>query len=226
LFVVGAVMSRFFEVVFVRSGCAFILGCVGALIGLVAWAGWTAQHDYPRSPSSIVWAAVGATFGFVLGACIGNRRLRGRSAWLVLGLVGGMLTGALIGIEWAHAEYAFARHALLQAGLTAEFIDAPHGGFTATAYETIGLQHGICLGVLGGTTAGWFWKHPPRLSSVGRIFPVVMSCFVALGAIAMQTGFRDLSRDVIESGRELWEDSQKQVRPGNARVDLSSREKH
>jgi hypothetical protein len=219
-------MSRFLQVVFVRSGCAFILSCVGSLIGLVAWAGWTAQHDYPRSPSSIVWAAVGGTFGFVLGACIGNRRLRGRPAWLVLGLVGGMLAGALIGLEWAHAEYGFARLTLLQFGLPAEFIDAPHGGFSAIAYETIGLQHGICLGLLGGATAGWFWKHPPRLSSISRIFPVLMSCFIALGAIAMHTGFRDLSRDAIENGRQSWEDSQNQARPGNARLDLGSSEKH
>jgi len=226
LFVVGVVMSRILEVVFVRSGLAFILGCVGALIGLVAWAGWTAQHDYPRSPSSIVWAAVGAAFGFVLGACIGNHRLRGRSAWLVLGLVGGMLAGALVGTHWAHVEYAFARQMLLQAGLTAEFIDAPHWGFNATAYETIGLQHGICLGVLGGTTAGWFWKHPPRLTSVGRIFPVVMSCFVALGAIAMQTGFRDLSRDAIENGRQLWDDSQHRRAPGDRRADFGLQARH
>jgi hypothetical protein len=219
-------MSRFLEVVFVRSGCAFILGCVGSLIGLVAWAGWTAHHHYPRSPSSIVWAAVGATFGFVLGACIGNGRLHGRPAWLVLGLVGGTLAGALIGMQWAHAEYSFARQTLLQSGLPAAFVDAPHGGFSATAYETIGLQHGICLGVLGGATAGWFWKHPPRLSSVARIFPVAMSCFVALGAIAMHTGFRDLSRDAVENGRQSWEDSQNRQQPRDARADVDSPARH
>src|SRR5689334_8549219 len=77
-------MSRLLEMVFVRSGCAFVLGCIGSLIGLVAWAGFTAQHHYPRSPSPIVWEAVGGAFGFVLGACIGNRRLKGRPEYLVL----------------------------------------------------------------------------------------------------------------------------------------------
>jgi len=215
-------MSRFLEIVFVRSGCAFILGCMGSLIGLVAWAGWTAQHDYPRSPSSIVWAAVGGTFGFVLGACIGKQRLRGRPAWLMLGLVGGMLIGTLIGLEWAHSEYALARLTLLQVGLPAEFVDAEHGGLSATAYETIGLQHGICLGVLGGSTVGWFWKNSPRLSSVSRLFPAMMSCFVALGAIAMQTGFRDLSRDAIERGQQSWEDLQNRKSRGNARAEFGA----
>jgi hypothetical protein len=219
-------MSRLFEVVFVRSGCAFILSCVGSLIGLVAWAGWTAHHHYPRSPSSIVWAAVGATFGFVLGACIGNHRLRGRPAWLVAGLAGGILAGALLGLQWAHIEYGLARQTLLQSGLTSEFVDSPHGGFSATAYETIGLQHGICLGVLAGATVGWFWRHPPRLSSVSRIFPVSMSCFVALGAIAMHTGFRDLSRDAIETGRQSWQNSRDREQPHDARVDVGLRARH
>jgi hypothetical protein len=103
----------------------------------------------------------------VLGVCIGNRRLSGRPAWLVAGLVAGMLLGALIGWEWAHAEYAVARQQLLLAGLPAHFIDAPQRGFSVTGYESIGLQYGICLGVLGGTTAGWFWNHSSSSNSLG-----------------------------------------------------------
>jgi len=219
-------MSRLLEVVFVRSGCAFVLGCMGSLIGLVSWAGWTAQHHYPRSPSPIVWAAVGGAFGFVLGACIGSRRLQGRPAYLVLGLIDGNLVGALVGVEWSHLEYSFARQALLEAGLTAEFIDAPHAGVSVAAYETIGLQHGICLGLLGGATAGWFWNHPPRTTSIGRLFPVLMSCFVAVGAIAMHTGFRHLSRDLIESGRQSWEESTNRQGPEVSRAEFVPRERH
>src|SRR5579872_2571666 len=159
-------MSRAIRILFARSGCAFILGSLGGLIGLVSWAAWTAQVDYPRSPSSIVWAAVGGTFGFVLGACIGNRRLAGRPAWLVSGLVGGMLLGALIGSIWAFVEYEFARAQLMQAGLPAMFVDTAPGGLSIHDYATIGLQYGICLGILGGSAAGWFWNNPPRLSSV------------------------------------------------------------
>src|SRR5262245_11491081 len=117
-------MSRVSEVVFARSGCAFILGSLGGLIGLVAWAAWTAQAEYPRSPSSIVWGAVGGTFGFVLGACVGRRRLIGRPAYLVTGLVAGILSGALVGWLWAHAEYRIARNELLHIGLASSFVDA------------------------------------------------------------------------------------------------------
>ncbi len=218
-------MSRIYQVVFVRSGCAFVLGCVGGLIGLVAWTTWTAQHDYPRSPSSIVWAAVGGTFGFVLGTCIGNRRLTGRPGWLVAGLVTGMLLGALVGWECAHFEYAFARRQLLLAGLPAQFIDSPRGGFSVAGYESIGLQYGICLGVLAGTTAGWFWNHPPRLSLVANLFPVLTSCFVALGAIAMHTGFRDLSKEALEQGWQSWTDKQLQNAVTSCRTDWASNER-
>ncbi|HEY3968037.1 MAG TPA: hypothetical protein VGM05_25970 [Planctomycetaceae bacterium] len=197
-------MSRVVEVVFARSGCAFILGSVGGLIGLVSWGAWTAQSDYPRSPSSIVWAFVGGTFGFVLGACMGSRRLTGRRGWLVSGLVAGMLLGALIGSIQAHAEYGFAREQLLQAGLPVMFIDAAEGGLSVRGFETIGLQYGICLGILAGATAGWFWNHPPRFSPVANLFPVLASCFVALSMIAMHSGFRDLSTDVIGRVGRSW----------------------
>src|SRR5262245_39791719 len=216
-------MCSILRVVFVRSGCAFILGCIGGLAGLVSWGSWTAQFDYPRSPSSIIWAAVGGTFGFVLGACIGNRRLAGRPAWLVSGLVGGMLLGSLIGLEWARVEYSLARSQLLQAGLPAEFIDAPWRGFSAARYETIGLQYGICLGILGGTTAGWFWNHPRRLGLVANLFPVTTGCFVALGAITMDTGFRHLSRDALEQGRQLWMERQTDREVTWQRVDMTAR---
>ena len=197
-FVVRATMSRFVQVVFARSGCALILGSIGALIGIVAWTAHTAQSDYPRSPSCIVWSAVGGTFGFVLGACMGRRRLTGRPAWLVSGLAAGVLLGALIGWFWAHAEYRLARAQLVQIGLAAQFIDAAETGLSIHSYETIGLQYGICLGILAGTTAGWFWDHPPRLSSVANLFPVMTSCFVALSVITMRTGFHELSQAVIE----------------------------
>jgi F0F1-type ATP synthase assembly protein I len=210
-------MSRVIEVVFARSGCAVILGTLGGLIGLVSWAVQRAQSDYPRSPSCIIWAAVGSTFGFVLGACMGKRRLTGRPAWLVSGLVAGMLLGALIGWIWAHAEYGRARAHLLQAGLAAKFIDAAEGGLSVRGYEAIGLQYGICLGILVGTTAGWFWNHPPRLSSVANLFPVLTSCFVALGVIAMHTGIRELSKDVIEQVRRSWVDLQSQKLPEASR---------
>ena len=202
-------MSSVMRVVFVRSGCAFILGCIGGLTGLLTWTAGTAQREYPRSPSAIVWGALGGTFGFVLAACIGNRRLRGRPAWLISGLVTGMLAGACIGWEWAHAEYGFARQQLLQDGLPASFIDQPESGFSASRFVSIGLQYGICLGIVGGATAGWFWKHPPRLSAVANLFPVACGCFVALGAIAMGSGFRELSRDAIEQGRQSWSESQR-----------------
>jgi hypothetical protein len=153
----------------------------------------TAQTEYPRSPSSIVWGAVGAAFGFILGACVGIRRLSGRPAWLVSGLVAGILAGAFIGCEWAYAEYSFTRLALLRDGVPAGIIDAEQGGISARDYATIGLQYGICLGVLAGATAGWLWKHPPRVSSVANLFPVMTSCFIALGAIAMNSGLRSLS---------------------------------
>ncbi len=199
-------MSRVVEVVFARSGCAFILGGVGVLIGLVSRGALIAQSDFPRSPSSIVWATVGGAFGFVLGACMGSRRLTGRRGWLVSGLVAGILLGALIGLIQAHAEYGFAREQLLQAGLPAMFIDAAGGSISVRVYETIGLQYGICLGILAGTTAGWFWKHPPRLSSLANLFPVMASCFVALIVITMHIGFRHLSRDAMDRvGRSWWE---------------------
>jgi hypothetical protein len=202
-----AIMPSLARVVFVRSGCAFILGCISSLVGLVAWTTWTAQFEYPRSPSSIIWAAVGATFGFLVGACIGNRRLAGRGASLIAGLVAGVLLGALIGWDWAHTEYAFARRQLLEAGLSAQFIDACQGGFSVACYEAIGLQYGICLGILGGTTAGWFWNQP-RLNLVAKLFPVTISCFVAIGAITMQTGMRDLSKHALEQGWQSWRDWQ------------------
>ncbi|MBI3860341.1 MAG: hypothetical protein HY290_00445 [Planctomycetia bacterium] len=191
-------MSRVVPVVFARSGCAFILSGLVGLIDLLSWAAQRAQSDYPQSPSGIVWAAVGATFGFVLGACMGKGRLTGRPAWLVSGLTTGMLIGALVGWIWAHAEYDFARTQLLQIGIPATFIDAAEHGLSAGDYEAIGLQYGICLGIVAGTTAAWFWNHPPRLSSVANLFPVLTSCFIALGAITMQTGLRGLSIDVIE----------------------------
>ncbi len=209
-------MPKVLEVVFVRSGCAFILGCIGSLSGLVAWAAGTAHTDYPRSPSSIVWAAVGATFGFILGASIGYRRLKGRPAWLVSGLVAGILLGAIIGWTWGHVEYGFARSELLNAGVPANFIETAQGGLAAGRYETIGLQYGICLGILGGSVAGWFWHHPLRLSLVANLFPVVTSCFVALGAITMNLGFHDLSKDVIRHARQSWAECQ--ARNGLSRV--------
>jgi hypothetical protein len=206
-------MSRVIQVVFARSGCAVILSSVGGLIGLVSWAARTAQSEYPRSPSCIVWAAVGGTFGFVLGACMGNRRLTGRRAWLVSGLVAGMLAGALVGWIWAHAEYGFAQAQLLQAGLPAKFINAVEGGLSIQGYETVGLQYGICLGILAGSTTGWFWNIPQRLGSVANLFPVLTSCFVALNVIAMRTGFRDLSQDVIERVSRTWIECQPQKLP-------------
>jgi hypothetical protein len=201
-------MPKILEVIFVRSGCAFILGCIGSLIGLVAWAASAAQTDYPRSPSSIVWAAVGATFGFILGASIGYRRLAGRPSWLVSGLVGGILLGALLGWSWGHIEYRIARSALLSAGLSPIFIDTSPVGLTASRYETIGLQYGICLGILAGGAAGWFWHHPLRLNLIANLFPVVTSCFVALGAITMNIGFRDLSKELTANARQSWEGRQ------------------
>jgi hypothetical protein len=204
-------MSSVMRVVFVRSGCAFILGCIASLTGLVAWTSGTAQREYPRSPSVIVWAAVGGTFGFVVATCIGNRRLHGRPAWLISGLLTGMLAGACIGWEWAHAEYGIARQQLLQDGMPAAFIDRAESGFSASRFESIGLQYGICLGVVGGATAGWFWRHPLRMSAVANLFPVACCCFVALGAIAMGNGFREVSRDAIEQGRQSWSESQRRA---------------
>jgi len=218
-------MPKVFQVVFVRSGCAFVFGCVGSLIGLVTWAAWTAQSDYPRSPSSIIWAAVGGTFGFVLGASIGYRRLSGRPAWLVSGLVAGILLGALIGWSWGHVEYRHARTQLLQAGMPAKFIAAAQGGLAVRGYETIGLQYGICLGILAGSTAGWFWHHPSRLSSVANLFPVLTSCFVALGAITMNTGFRDLSKEVNEQVRNSWMECQAKKVVRTPPSDLNPRER-
>jgi hypothetical protein len=186
-------MDRLLRVVFVRSGCALILASIGGLAGLVAWAIETAQKDYPKSPSTIVWAAVGAAFGFILGACVGIRRLAGRPAWLVSGLVAGILAGAFIGCEWAYVEYSFVRLQLLGEGIPADIIDSAPGGLSIRAYATIGLQYGICLGVLAGATAGWLWKHPPRVSTVANLFPVMTSCFIALGAITMNSGLRSLS---------------------------------
>ncbi len=218
----GATMSRIRDVIFVRSGCAFILGCITGLIGLVGWAAWTAQTDYPRSPPAIVWAAVGGAFSFVVGACIGNRRLKGRPAWLVAGLVAGMLAGAAIGWQWAHAEYGFARAQLLHPGVPPEPVDPADGGPTCAEFEIVGLQYGICLGILGGTTAGWFWKQPPRSSTIANLFPVWCSCFVALGAIGMINGFRDLSRDAIEHGRQFRLESQSEARAAADRSDFGS----
>jgi hypothetical protein len=186
-------MDSLLRVVFVRSGCAVLLATMGGLAGLVAWAMQTAQTDYPRSPSSIVWAAVGAAFGFILGACVGIRRLKGRPAWLVSGLVAGILAGVFIGCEWAYAEYSCTRLQLLRDGIPVDFIDSPQGGISVRDYATIGLQYGICLGVLAGATAGWLWKHPPRVSTVANLFPVMTSCFIALGAITMNAGLRSLS---------------------------------
>lgn len=202
--------SRVIEVVFARSGCAVILSSVGSLIGLVTWAIQAAQSDYPRSPSAIVWAAVGGTFGFVLGTCMGHRRLTGCRAGLVSGLVAGMLGGALVGWIWAHAEYGFARSQLLQAGLSTTFINAADGGRSIQSYETIGLQYGICLGILAGSTAGWFWNIPRGIGSVANLFPVLTSCFVAVSAITMRIGFRDLSKDLIERVSRTWLESQPQ----------------
>lgn len=139
---------------------------------------------------------------------MGARRLTGRRGWVVSGLVAGMLLGALIGSIRAHAEYGFAREQLLQAGLPVMFIDAAEEGFSLRHYETIGLQYGICLGVLAGTTAGWFWNHPPRISSVANLFPVLTGCFVALSAITMHIGFRDLSREVMQRVGRSWRECQ------------------
>lgn len=206
-------MYRVVQVLFARSGCAMILGSAGGLASLVTWAARTAESDFPRSPSCIVWAAVGGTFGFVLGACMGRRQLTGRPAWLVSGLVAGMLLGGLIGWTWARAEYGFARAQLLEIGLAATFIDAAEGELAVRGYETIGLQYGICLGILAGTTAGWFWNGPPRLSVVANLFPVLTSCFVALNVITMHTGFRDLSQDVMERMYRSWTEDQTQRLP-------------
>lgn len=201
-------MDTLLRVVFVRSGCALILAAIGGLAGLVARGIETAQDSYPRSPSLIIWGAVGAAFGFILGACVGIRRLSGRPALLISGLVAGILAGAFFGWEWAYAEYCSARGQLLRDGIPAEFIDAAQGGLSVRAYATIGLQYGICLGVLAGATAGWLWKHPPRVSTVANLFPVMTSCFIALGAITMSAGLRSLSASEVERRRQSWEECQ------------------
>src|SRR5262249_37003651 len=143
-----------------------------------------------------------------LAACVGMRRLSGRPAFLISGLVAGMLAGAFIGWEWAYAEYCSARRQLLRDGIPAEFIDAAQGGLSVTAYSTIGLQYGICLGVLAGATAGWLWNHPPRVSTVANLFPAMTCCFIALGAITMSAGLRSVSASEVERRRQLWEESQ------------------
>ncbi|HLJ10756.1 MAG TPA: hypothetical protein VKU82_06185 [Planctomycetaceae bacterium] len=196
---------KFAEAVFVRSGCAMILASVGGLAGLVAWGIRTAQSAYPRTPSSVVWATVGTAFGFVVGACIGNRSLTGRQGILVAGLTIGILSGSLIGWQWAHVAYSRAREQLLNDGVHADFLDAGQAGISVADYEAIGLQYGICLGVLAGTTGGWFWKHPPRLNTVANAFPVVASCFIALGAVSMNKGLCELSGEAVQQGRHLWE---------------------
>jgi hypothetical protein len=221
-FLLFRIMDSLLRVVFVRSGCALILAAIGGLAGLVAWAIETAQKDFPRSPSSIVWAAVGAAFGFILGASVGIRRLSGRSAWLISGLVAGILAGAFIGWEWAFAEYSSARLQLLRDGIPAEFIDAAQGGLSVRAWATIGLQYGICLGVLAGATGGWLWKHPPRVSTVANLFPVMTSCFIALGAITMNTGLRSLSTSEIHRRRQTWEEWQTRERKLLGRIDASA----
>jgi hypothetical protein len=213
-------MDTLLRAVFVRSGCTVILAAIGGLAGLVAWAIEAAQKDYPRSPSSIVWAAVGAAFGFILGACVGIRRLSGRSAWLISGLVAGILAGAIIGCEWAYIEYSSTRLQLLREGIPADFIDDGIGGISMRAYATIGLQYGICLGVLAGATAGWLWRHPPRVSAVANLFPVMTSCFIALGAITMNSGLRSLSASEAQRRRQLWEESQGGQREGQKSVSL------
>jgi hypothetical protein len=77
---------------------------------------------------------------------------------------------------------------------------------------------------MGGTTAGWFWNHPPRLSLLANLFPVMTSCFIALGAITMHTGFRDLSKDALEQGWQSWTEWQTRDAVTPCRMDLSSRE--
>jgi hypothetical protein len=134
----------------------------------------------------------------------------------------GTLVGAWIGWEWAHAEYEFTRQQLLAAGLATEFVDGARSGLSEAQYEAIGLQYGICLGIVGGTAAGWFWKHPPRLSAVANLFPVMCGCFVALGAITMGNGFRELSRDAIEHGRKSWMESQSHPRATSLRGEFAS----
>ncbi len=190
-----------------------VLASLGGMAGLVARAVETAQDDYPRSPSAIVWAAVGAAFGFVIGACIGNRRLAGRPAALMGGLAVGIIAGAFWGRERALAEYSFARQQLLQEQFPANFIDAEQGGLSERGYQSVGLQYGICLGVLAGTTGGWLWKHPGRASMIANLFPVVASCFVALAAITMNTGLCELSADELVRARKLWSEQQARAAP-------------
>jgi small multidrug resistance pump len=82
-------MSRFIQVVFARSGCALILGGAGSLIGLVTWAVEAAQSVYPRSPSSIVWAAVGVALVALIGALfLGDGLTKVQVGGLVLVIAG------------------------------------------------------------------------------------------------------------------------------------------
>lgn len=203
-FAVAAFMSRAFEIVFARSGCAFLLGSLGALIVPVGLAIHTALSVYPRSPSSTVWAAVGGTLGFVIGACVGRRRLTGRPAGVVAGLLAGMLLGGLIAWNWAHAEIELVRSQLRQFGAPAEIVAGAENDLLGRGFQTVSLQYGSCLGILAGSVVGWFRNGTPRLSLIPNVFPVLTCCFIALGAIEMQQGFRELSKDILEQARRTW----------------------
>jgi|SRR5579863_7628039 len=194
-------MSRTVDVLFARSGCAFILGSLAALIVPVGLAVDTAVDVYPLSPSSTVWACTGGTLGFVIGACVGRRRLTGRPAEMVSGLLSGMMLGGLIACGWAYAEFEMIRSQLQQLEATAEVVAGAENIFIHQGIGTVGLQYGGCLGILAGSAAGWFWNGSPRLRVIASLLPVLTSCLIALGVIEMQRGFRELSDKVLERAR-------------------------
>jgi|SRR5579863_8002271 len=191
-------MSRAVEVVFARSGCAFILGSLGALIIPVGLAIHRTVSVYPRSPSSTVWACLGGTLGFVIGACVGRRRLIERPAALVAGLLWGMMLGCLLACGWAHVQFDAILSQLRQFGAPADVVACAENAFMSRSFGTLGLQYGSCLGILAGSAAGWFWNGPPRLSVIANLLPVLISCLIALGMIEMQQRFRELSCEVLE----------------------------
>jgi len=194
--------------VFARSGCAFILASLGALIIPLGLAIHKAVALYPRSPSSTVWASVAATLGFVIGACVGRRRLTGRAADVIAGLLLGMMVGGLIAWSWAHAEFETVRSQLGQFGASAEVLARAESEFLSRGFGTLSLQYGSCLGILAGSAVGWFWNGSPRLGLIARLFPVLASGLIALGAIEMRQAFRELSQDVLEQAFRLWDEQE------------------